>query len=67
MCFQPRPPQLRGRLAAEARGCFGEVQDALPRDAAKGVPADGTVGGVGWWTLGLRWFGVGSLLNTESH
>ncbi|KAI7842350.1 hypothetical protein COHA_003990 [Chlorella ohadii] len=35
--------QLRGRLVTEARACFGELQDALPRDAAKGVPADGTV------------------------
>lgn len=40
----PSRSQLRGRLVTEARACFAELQDALPREAAKGVPADGTVG-----------------------
>lgn len=37
------PLQLRGRLAAEARACFSELPESLPREAARGVPADGTV------------------------
>ncbi|KAL4444856.1 hypothetical protein ABPG77_003906 [Micractinium sp. CCAP 211/92] len=35
--------QLRGRLAAEARACFSDLPDSLPREAARGMPADGTV------------------------
>lgn len=35
--------QLRGRLAGEVRACFRELQESVPREAAKGVPADGTV------------------------
>ncbi|KAL4425956.1 hypothetical protein ABPG75_009972 [Micractinium tetrahymenae] len=35
--------QLRGRLASEVRACFADLLDSLPREAAKGVPADGTV------------------------
>lgn len=37
------PLQLHARLAGEARACFGELQDWFMRDAARGVPADGTV------------------------
>jgi hypothetical protein len=35
--------QLRDRLAAEVRSCFAELQDSVVRDAARAVPADGTV------------------------
>lgn len=36
------PPQLKGRLAAEARACFAELSESLGREAAKGVPAEAT-------------------------
>ena len=36
-------PQLHGRLAAEVRACFRELQESVPREAAKGVPPEGTV------------------------
>ncbi|EFN57392.1 hypothetical protein CHLNCDRAFT_50911 [Chlorella variabilis] len=35
--------QLRARLGAEVRACFAELQESVARDAARGVPADGTV------------------------
>ena len=47
-CLTPPPlppslPQLRARLGAEVRACFAELQESVARDAARGVPADGTV------------------------
>ena len=39
----PPPTQLRARLAAEVRACFAGLQESVGREAARGVPADGTV------------------------
>lgn len=57
-------PQLRGRLAAEARACFSDLPDSLPREAARGVPADGTVHPLCASTVSLlkRTLGHGSAL-----
>lgn len=47
------PLQLRGRLAAEVRACWGDLPDWLGREAAKGVPADGAVHPVCATTMAL--------------